>query len=260
MHKYCWRVKADLLEADPSSLKCVCEQRLNDESILRSQLDMKTPHHSVSGRSYLASTPDNSNIAVFEVRWISLDKLNKVLIYSIIFGCFWFHKDCVVLFTHQGDWVWLKKGPSGVVSGVNSSTEYVFVKVSECAGISTTDYSLSPQNTKHRLVLVWSHIDTLNLNLKKCSDCFAIKMYLADWYSSCKLHPWHKPDDSQPWCFHCLPISSETWGTRTSICSWDCSSTLGSLVLWPSTAPEAAWRICSTTRMCVLTGCSSLPC
>lgn len=43
-------------------------QRLNDESILRSQLDMKTPHHSVSGRSFMASTPDSSNIAVFEVR------------------------------------------------------------------------------------------------------------------------------------------------------------------------------------------------
>lgn len=28
---------------------------------------MKTPHHSVSGRSYLASTPDSSNVAVFEV-------------------------------------------------------------------------------------------------------------------------------------------------------------------------------------------------
>lgn len=46
----------------------VCEQKINDESILRSQLDMKTPHHSVSGRSYLASTPDSSNVAVFEVR------------------------------------------------------------------------------------------------------------------------------------------------------------------------------------------------
>uniref|UniRef100_A0A671YFJ5 Guanylate cyclase n=1 Tax=Sparus aurata TaxID=8175 RepID=A0A671YFJ5_SPAAU len=56
-------------------------KRLNDESILRSQLDMKTPHHSVSGRSYLASTPDSSNVAVFE-----------------------------------GDWVWLKKCPAGVVS------------------------------------------------------------------------------------------------------------------------------------------------
>ncbi|XP_068600127.1 retinal guanylyl cyclase 1 [Brachionichthys hirsutus] len=72
----------------------VSKRKLNDESILRSQLDMKTPHHSVSGRSYLASTPDSSNIAVFE-----------------------------------GDWVWFKKCPSQVVSSVNSSTEYVFVKL-----------------------------------------------------------------------------------------------------------------------------------
>lgn len=52
----------------PRDLLTVCEQKINDESILRSQLDMKTPHHSVSGRSYLASTPDSSNVAVFEVR------------------------------------------------------------------------------------------------------------------------------------------------------------------------------------------------
>uniref|UniRef100_A0A3Q3DSS4 Guanylate cyclase n=1 Tax=Hippocampus comes TaxID=109280 RepID=A0A3Q3DSS4_HIPCM len=44
-------------------------QKLTDESIMRSALDMKTPHHSVSGRSYLASTPDSSNVAVFEVSW-----------------------------------------------------------------------------------------------------------------------------------------------------------------------------------------------
>uniref|UniRef100_A0A3P9QH61 Guanylate cyclase n=1 Tax=Poecilia reticulata TaxID=8081 RepID=A0A3P9QH61_POERE len=43
-------------------------QKLNDESIMKSQGDMKTPHHSVSGRSYLASTPDSSNVAVYEVR------------------------------------------------------------------------------------------------------------------------------------------------------------------------------------------------
>ncbi|XP_042355397.1 retinal guanylyl cyclase 1 [Plectropomus leopardus] len=72
----------------------VSKRKLNDESILKSQLDMKTPHHSVSGRSYLASTPDSSNVAVFE-----------------------------------GDWVWLKKSPSGSVSGVNSSTEDVFIKL-----------------------------------------------------------------------------------------------------------------------------------
>ncbi|XP_077403288.1 retinal guanylyl cyclase 1 [Vanacampus margaritifer] len=72
----------------------ISRRKLNDESIMRSQLDMKTPHHSVSGRSYLASTPDNSNVAVFE-----------------------------------GDWVWLKKGPPGAVSSVNSSTESVFIKL-----------------------------------------------------------------------------------------------------------------------------------
>ncbi|XP_008300825.1 retinal guanylyl cyclase 1 [Stegastes partitus] len=72
----------------------VSKRKLNDESIMKSQLDMKTPHHSVSGRSYLASTPDSSNVAVFE-----------------------------------GDWVWLKKCPAGAVSGVNGSTEFVFVKL-----------------------------------------------------------------------------------------------------------------------------------
>uniref|UniRef100_A0A3P8RYB8 Guanylate cyclase n=1 Tax=Amphiprion percula TaxID=161767 RepID=A0A3P8RYB8_AMPPE len=72
----------------------VSKRKLNDDSIMKSQLDMKTPHHSVSGRSYLASTPDSSNVAVFE-----------------------------------GDWVWLKKCPAGAVSGVNSSTEFVFTKL-----------------------------------------------------------------------------------------------------------------------------------
>ncbi|XP_044225470.1 retinal guanylyl cyclase 1 [Thunnus albacares] len=72
----------------------VSKRKINDESIMRSQLDMKTPHHSVSGRSYLASTPDSSNVAVFE-----------------------------------GDWVWLKKCPSGAVSSVNSNTEFIFVQL-----------------------------------------------------------------------------------------------------------------------------------
>uniref|UniRef100_A0A671YDC0 Guanylate cyclase n=1 Tax=Sparus aurata TaxID=8175 RepID=A0A671YDC0_SPAAU len=54
--------------------------------ILRSQLDMKTPHHSVSGRSYLASTPDSSNVAVFEVRRVYLDTFNELLFYH--FGAF----------------------------------------------------------------------------------------------------------------------------------------------------------------------------
>ncbi|XP_029303813.1 retinal guanylyl cyclase 1 [Cottoperca gobio] len=72
----------------------ISKRKINDESILKSQLDMKTPHQSVSGRSYLASSPDNSNVAVFE-----------------------------------GDWVWLKKSPCGTVSGVNGSTEFVFIKL-----------------------------------------------------------------------------------------------------------------------------------
>ncbi|KAK7925552.1 hypothetical protein WMY93_007862 [Mugilogobius chulae] len=71
----------------------ISKRKLTDESILRSQLDMKTPHHSVSGRSYMASTPESSNVAVFE-----------------------------------GDWVWLKKGPSGV-KAVNGATEDIFVKL-----------------------------------------------------------------------------------------------------------------------------------
>uniref|UniRef100_A0A8D3AV80 Guanylate cyclase n=1 Tax=Scophthalmus maximus TaxID=52904 RepID=A0A8D3AV80_SCOMX len=72
----------------------ISKRKLNDESILRSTLDMKTPQHSVSGRSYMATSPDSSNVAVF-----------------------------------QGDWVWLKKCPGRSVSDVNSSTELVFVKL-----------------------------------------------------------------------------------------------------------------------------------
>ncbi|XP_038134711.1 retinal guanylyl cyclase 1 [Cyprinodon tularosa] len=74
----------------------VSKRKLNDESIMKSQGDMKTPHHSVSGRSYLASTPDSSNVAVFE-----------------------------------GDWVWLKKCPIGTVSSVSGSTEVIFVRLRE---------------------------------------------------------------------------------------------------------------------------------
>nr|XP_033467089.1 retinal guanylyl cyclase 1 [Epinephelus lanceolatus]XP_033467099.1 retinal guanylyl cyclase 1 [Epinephelus lanceolatus] len=72
----------------------ISKRKLNDESILKSQLDMKTPHHSVSGRSYLASSPDSSNVAVFE-----------------------------------GDWVWLKKSPTGSVSGISSNAEYIFIRL-----------------------------------------------------------------------------------------------------------------------------------
>uniref|UniRef100_A0A8C7SFB9 Guanylate cyclase n=1 Tax=Oncorhynchus mykiss TaxID=8022 RepID=A0A8C7SFB9_ONCMY len=64
-------------------------------SPLSDQLDVKTPRHSVSGRSYFASTPDSSNVAVFE-----------------------------------GDWVWLKRCPNGnTVSSVSNSTKTIFTKL-----------------------------------------------------------------------------------------------------------------------------------
>ncbi|KAL2094905.1 hypothetical protein ACEWY4_009624 [Coilia grayii] len=67
-------------------------RKLNEDSMMKSQLDMKT--HSVSGRSYLATTPETSNVAVYE-----------------------------------GDWVWLKKCPnSSSVSGVNDATQISFIK------------------------------------------------------------------------------------------------------------------------------------
>lgn len=81
---------------------------------------MKTPHHSSSGRSYLASSPDSSNIAVFEVS-LSPTCLQQPL------GCAWFPD--VLPCTWQGDWVWLKKCPAGVVTSVSSSTEKAFVMV-----------------------------------------------------------------------------------------------------------------------------------
>ncbi|CAL9685669.1 unnamed protein product [Knipowitschia caucasica] len=71
----------------------ISKRRLNDESIMKSNIDLKTPHHSVSGRSYMASTPDSSNVAVYE-----------------------------------GDWVWLKKCPCGV-SSVNGATEDIFIRL-----------------------------------------------------------------------------------------------------------------------------------
>uniref|UniRef100_A0A672RSH1 Guanylate cyclase n=1 Tax=Sinocyclocheilus grahami TaxID=75366 RepID=A0A672RSH1_SINGR len=69
--------------------------KLNEESMVKSQLDVKTPCHSVSGRSYIASTPETSNVAVFE-----------------------------------GDWVWLKKCPCGdSVSEISDSTQAVFIQL-----------------------------------------------------------------------------------------------------------------------------------
>uniref|UniRef100_A0A671L616 Guanylate cyclase n=1 Tax=Sinocyclocheilus anshuiensis TaxID=1608454 RepID=A0A671L616_9TELE len=70
-------------------------RKLNEESMVKSQLDVKTPCHSVSGRSYIASTPETSNVAVFE-----------------------------------GDLVWLKKCPCGdSVSEISDSTQAIFIKL-----------------------------------------------------------------------------------------------------------------------------------
>uniref|UniRef100_A0A8C9XX64 Guanylate cyclase n=1 Tax=Sander lucioperca TaxID=283035 RepID=A0A8C9XX64_SANLU len=115
--------------SDPSFLNCVCEQKLNDESILKSQLE-KTPNHSVSGRSYMASSPESSNIAVFEVRRVwHIQKLLFIILVPMTLGVLGCYKDCVNLCTSQGDLVWLKKCPNGSVTGVNSKTEFVFIKL-----------------------------------------------------------------------------------------------------------------------------------
>ncbi|KAK0137612.1 Retinal guanylyl cyclase 2 [Merluccius polli] len=68
------------------------KRKLNEDSIMKSQLEMKMARN--SGRSYMASTPDSSNVAVFE-----------------------------------GDWVWLKKCPNLTLSSVNSNTESTFVNL-----------------------------------------------------------------------------------------------------------------------------------
>ncbi|XP_018581664.1 retinal guanylyl cyclase 1 [Scleropages formosus] len=73
----------------------VSKKKLNEENMAKSSLDVKTPRHSVSGRSYVASSPESSNIAVFE-----------------------------------GDWVWLKKCPNGEsILEVNRSAQAVFSKL-----------------------------------------------------------------------------------------------------------------------------------
>ncbi|KAI1898783.1 hypothetical protein AGOR_G00075920 [Albula goreensis] len=73
----------------------VSRRKLNEESVMRSTLDVKTPYRSVSGRSYIHTTPESSNIALYE-----------------------------------GDWVWLKKCPNGdKVSSINENTKAIFNKL-----------------------------------------------------------------------------------------------------------------------------------
>uniref|UniRef100_A0A667ZXS4 Guanylate cyclase n=1 Tax=Myripristis murdjan TaxID=586833 RepID=A0A667ZXS4_9TELE len=69
----------------------ISRKKLNDESIMRSLLEIKTPFRSIA-RSYILTTPESSNIGILE-----------------------------------GDWVWLKKIPEGkTVTAVNQSTQNLF--------------------------------------------------------------------------------------------------------------------------------------
>ncbi|XP_017314984.1 retinal guanylyl cyclase 1 [Ictalurus punctatus] len=71
------------------------KRKLNEESMMKSQLDDKTSHQSVSGRSFFTSTTENSNVAVFE-----------------------------------GDWVWLKKCHNGeTVTEISESTQSIFIEL-----------------------------------------------------------------------------------------------------------------------------------
>uniref|UniRef100_A0A8C9XUN8 Guanylate cyclase n=1 Tax=Sander lucioperca TaxID=283035 RepID=A0A8C9XUN8_SANLU len=84
----------------------------------------------LSGRSYMASSPESSNIAVFEVRRVwHIQKLLFIILVPMTLGVLGCYKDCVNLCTSQGDLVWLKKCPNGSVTGVNSKTEFVFIKL-----------------------------------------------------------------------------------------------------------------------------------
>ncbi|KAJ8267156.1 hypothetical protein GJAV_G00139150 [Gymnothorax javanicus] len=70
-------------------------RRLNDDNITKAIVAGKTPFHSVSGRSYAASNPETSNVAVYE-----------------------------------GDWVWLKKFPNAdAIQKVKGDTETAFIKL-----------------------------------------------------------------------------------------------------------------------------------
>ncbi|XP_036072788.1 retinal guanylyl cyclase 1, partial [Oryzias melastigma] len=74
----------------------VSRKKLNDESIMRSLLEIKTPLRSIA-RSYILTTPESSNIGILE-----------------------------------GDWVWLKKIPVGkTATPVNQNTQNLFSQLRE---------------------------------------------------------------------------------------------------------------------------------
>ncbi|XP_029985469.1 retinal guanylyl cyclase 2-like, partial [Sphaeramia orbicularis] len=74
----------------------VSRKKLNDESIMRSLLEIKTPLKSIA-RSYILTTPQSSNIGILE-----------------------------------GDWVWLKKiNTTQTITSVNQSTQNLFSQLRE---------------------------------------------------------------------------------------------------------------------------------
>uniref|UniRef100_A0A3B3X177 Guanylate cyclase n=1 Tax=Poecilia mexicana TaxID=48701 RepID=A0A3B3X177_9TELE len=74
----------------------VSKKKLNDESIMRSLLEIKTPLRSIA-RSYILTSPESSNIGILE-----------------------------------GDWVWLKKIPAGkTTTPVNQNTQNLFSQLRE---------------------------------------------------------------------------------------------------------------------------------
>ncbi|XP_023149182.1 retinal guanylyl cyclase 1-like [Amphiprion ocellaris] len=74
----------------------VSRKKLNDESIMRSLLEIKTPFRSIA-RSYILTTPESSNIGILE-----------------------------------GDWVWLKKIPvTKTITAANEGTQNLFSQLRE---------------------------------------------------------------------------------------------------------------------------------
>ncbi|XP_062373163.1 retinal guanylyl cyclase 2-like [Sardina pilchardus] len=55
----------------------VSRKKMNEESMMKSLVDVKTPYRSVSGRSYIQTTPDSSNIGMYEGDWVWLKKCNN---------------------------------------------------------------------------------------------------------------------------------------------------------------------------------------
>lgn len=103
-------------------LNCCCFQKLNDESIMRSLLEIKTPIRSIA-RSYILTTPESSNIGILEVNTCLSAHLPLTASPLLTLFCDW-------VSCYQGDWVWLKKIPVGQTTTViNQNTQTLFSQV-----------------------------------------------------------------------------------------------------------------------------------